>query len=450
MKKFRSVDIDAGVLVRSLGRLGELRAAARPIESEGIGGPLSQGAVRALWSGSEALSADLPSVLLSSESVLADLLPRMLALPGVVTPITSLMKAWLIEDFRESTGGGERQLSSAATLGFVGLIVGELKLTVGPDADLRLMGMDSVRRTLSFVCAQAVMRGWRHESLATIVERWIEASALTANEVNVAEVIPIANVSGFLQALSDLGELENTSPQALAHQVQSWVKVQNGHNQGDLLQGSLPHFAHVLTGISSREKRYDAIMEALDQSKAPGEARHPLELGFLISLIEPGSFDFLELTMRSGPTGGAVAAAYCACAAILGKEATLSKFSGFGWNVINHGLRFDIDMPMDISISELRILHNARRDAPIAFRTRSPLLIDVELAPMVTGSFGNVARRRASSQRGENESAVAEREELLRERLVTAIRALEDAYGVLQDKKPRKNRKAGQQRRLSK
>lgn len=445
MKDFRSIDIEPAELVRGLGQMRELRALARPIGGEDIGRPLSQGKVRAVWSGSTGLSADLPSVLLSSESALADLLPRMLALPGVVTPVTSLMKAWLIEDFRESTVYDGSPLSSAAALGFVGLIVGELNATIGPDADLRLMGMDGVRRTLSFVCAQAAMRGWRHEPLAMIVDRWLEASALTGNEVNVAALVPIANVCGFLQALSDPGEVEDSSPQALAHRVQSWVEAQNSFNQLDLLQRSLPPVAQALSGVSSREKRYDLVMEALSQS-SPDEMRNPLERGFLISLIEPGSFEFLELAKRADPSGGSVATAYCAFAAILGKEATLSKFSGFGWTILTHGLQFGVDIPMDISIAELRILHNARRNAPIHFRTRSPWLVDVELAPMVIGSFGNVARRRASSQRSEEESAAPEREELLRENIVTALRALEDAYGVLRGRKPRQNSKAGKQR----
>lgn len=445
MKEFRSINIDAGELVRSLGRLGELRARARPIEGEELGRSLSQNEVRAVWSSSRGLYADLPSILLGSESALANFLPRMLALPGAVTPVTSFMKVWLIEDFKDSNVFGEKPLSNVAALGFVGLIIGELITTIGSDADLRFMGIDGVRRTLSFVCAQAVIRGWRNKSLATLVERWLEASALTANEVNTPVLIQIANMCGFLQALSDLGELEDSAPQALAYQVQYWVEGQKDLNQRDLLRRSLPQVAHALTGVSSREKRYDVVMEVLAQSSSD-EMRNPLEQGFLISLIEPGSLEFLELAKRADPSGS-VAIAYCACAAILGKEATLRTFNGFGWTVLNQGLRFDADMPMDISIAELRILHSARRNAPILFRTRSPWLVDVELAPMVTGSFGNVAKRRASSQRAEEESGAAEREELLRENLVTAMRALENAYGVIQSKKPGQDSKASMQRR---
>lgn len=448
MKEFRSIDIDARELVRSLGRLKELRSLAHPIEYMDIGRPLSQSEVRAVWSNSPGLTADLPSILLGTEEVLANFLPRVLALPGVVTPITSLMKVWQVEDFSNSKVYGEKPLSNVAALGFVGLIMGELNTTIGSDADFHLMGMDGIRRTLSFVCAQAVIKGWQNEFLATIVRRWLEASELTANEVNISALIQIANICGFLQALSDQGESEDYSSQTLAQQIQSWVEAQHGLSQRDLLQGSITQIAHALKGMASREKRYDLIVDVIKHSSSTGSLS-PLEHGFLISLIEPGSFEFLEMAKRANPSNGAVAAAYCVCAVILGREAALSKFSGFGWIILNQALRFGTDMTMDISIAELRIFHNTRRNEPILFRTRSPWLVDVELAPMVIGSFGNVVRRRASSQRAEEELGTVQRDESLRDSLAIALRALEDAYKVLDGKKPRQNSKVLKQKQQS-
>lgn len=435
MKEFRSINIDAGELVRSLGRLGELRERARPIEGGDLGRPLPKNELRAVWPNNEGFGADLPSILLGSDKVLGDLLPRMLALPGAITPVTSLMRAWRIEDFRDSTVFGEKPLSDAAALGFVGLIMGELMATIGPDIDLRLMGMDGVRRTLSFVCARAIMKGWRKGALSTLVERWHEASALTANEVDVAALARIANMCRFLDELSSTGDLNDSAPLALAHQVQAWIDGQSS-DQRDLLPRLLTQVAHTLTGVSSREKRYDVVMEALDQSRSDA-MRNPLEQGFLISLIEPGSFEFLDLAKRADLADGSVAVAYCLCAMILGKEAALRQFNGFGWTVFNHGLKSETDGHVDVSLAELRILHNARRITPILFRTRSPWLVDVELAPMVAGSFGNVAKRRASPQRVEDEPGASEREEFLRENLATALRALESAYGLVEGKKSR-------------
>ena len=449
MNEFRSIDIDAADLIRSLGHMGELRGRARVAKADTLGHSLPHDAVRALWTANKQFTSDMPSILVGSSSVLANLLPRMLSIPGVAMPVTAHMKAWLIEDFSDGPAREEKPLNSPAALGFVGLIVSELKTTIGPDVDLRLIGMDSVRRTLSYVCAQAVMKGWRRESLAKIMERWLVASALTANEANVSALTPLVEFSGFLQALSELGEVEDASALALAHRVQSWVDAQGGLAQPDLLEGPLSQFVRSLSGVGSRQARYDAIMGAMDQGKVSSETRHPLERGFLISLIEPGSFDFLDLANRIDASG-AVAPAYCLCAAILGREGTFGKFSGFGWSVFTHGLQGELEAPVDISLPELRILHNMRRDAPIAFRTRSPLLVDVELAPMVAGSFGNLARRRVSPHRVEEEGEAAKREEFVRERLLTALRALDEAYGVLQGKGPRVDRKLGTPRRQGK
>lgn len=442
MKEFRSINIDAGELVRNLGRLGELRSQARPIESIHLGLPLSTNEVRAVWEDRRDLTADLPSILISSEIVLGNILPRILALPSAVAPVTSLMKTWLIEDFKNYDFFAEGALNNTAALGFVGLTIGELITTIGPDADLRLMGMDGVRRTLSFVCATAVRVGWRNESLMMLAERWSEASALTANEVSNPATLKIAYISRFLSTVSDLGGLETSRTESLAHQIQYWIEKQNDPNQRDLLKRSLLQVASTLTGLKSREKRYDLIMEVLSSSD---EMRNPLEQGFLISLIEPGSFEFLELAKRAD-RNGSVAAAYCACAAILGKESALRKFNGFGWTILNHGLRGDAETPLDISIAELRVLHDGRRSSPIKFRTRSPWLIDVELLPMVTGSFGNLAKRKASSQRSQEVSDATAREEFLSENLMTAMRALEDAYRVIQGKRLLQDKKSSKPR----
>lgn len=446
MREFRGVTVDAMELLRGLGQLEHLRARARTIDGEDIGGALSANELRAVWVSGKGLKADLPSFLLGSENVLAEFLPRVLALPGVVMPITSQMRAWSIEDFEDGGICDEKPLSNAAALGFVGLIIGELFTTVGFDVDLRLMGMDGVRRTLSFVCAQAVVRGWRHEALAKLVDRWLEASVLTANETKLPAAIQVADMCGFLCAFSESGEHGDSLAQELASQIRAWTRRRSNSSQSDLLRDTLPQVVHELAGVNGREKRYDLIMGALDQSLFD-DARHPLERGFLISLIEPGSLEFLDLAYRADSHGGAVAIAYCVCATILGKEASLRSYNGFGWTVLNHGFLLREGTPVDISIAELRVLHNARRTAPIPFRTRSPWLIDVELAPMVIGSFGNVAKRRASSQRVQEQPALSERDELLRERLAAALRALDDAYDLVRGRGPGQDGKASMQRR---
>jgi hypothetical protein len=114
--------------------------------------------------------------------------------------------------------------------------------------------------------------------------------------------------------------------------------------------------------------------------------------------------------------------------------------------VLRQAFQQNADVTSDISIEELRILLNKRRNAPLPFRTRSPWLIDVEIAPMVVGCFANVAKRKASSQRTQESSEAFERQEALRGKLITAMRALEDVYGIVDGERLRPDGTLGKPR----
>ncbi|VVM43636.1 hypothetical protein [Pseudomonas fluorescens] len=443
MKRFRNVNVEAGDLVRALSRPRELKDTSYLIRDFELGAPLAPNQVRILWVDDYNINNDVPSIIVTSRENISSLLPRLLALPSAVTPVTSAMKAWAVEDFGCENPYEFKQLDATRALGFVGLIIGELTSLISSEADLRTMGMDSVRRTLSFVCAQAIIRGWQGKSLSGLAERWLEASEITENEVNFTTVTNILSLSDFLRTLSDSSEGKEASSEILGHQIQAWLERQIDWGQRDLLQRTIPQITRELRAVSSREKRYDIVMDALGSSN--DKSRSPLELGFLISLIELGSFEFLDLA-RSMDSSGLVVAAYCAFAVMLGRESALRNFNGFGWTVLNQGLQLNSEVTSDISIGELRILLDRRRSAPLPFRTRSPWLIDVELAPMIVGSFANVAKRKASSQRTQETSEAIEREEALRGSLMIAMRALEEACGIVEGQRLRSGSTLGKPR----
>lgn len=428
MKEFEVLDIDAKDLIRGLSRLDKARAKARFADAREIGFALSNDSVRVLWSADRQQQAKLPAMLIGTESMFANLLPKMLALPGALAPITSFMKAWSVDDVNGVDVFSEEPLTDLGSRGFIGLIVGELMATAGPDIDLGLMGMDSVRRTLSFVCAQAMMKGRRDKPLASLVERWIEASALTSNEVKIQLCGVVADLCEFFRSLLLFTDGPYISTRSLALSIDVWTdKRRTG--QEDFLRTPLSEIVDRLERSKSRENRFDIVMEALTNSP------NPLAYGFLISLIEPGSMEFLDLA-KHADRQGFVAIAYCLCVAILGEDLILRSFNGFGLAILRQGLRPNVDMPADISIVELRIFHDSRRSAPMRFRTRSPWLIDVELAPMISGSFGNVAKRRTSTHSNDAEAQTSARVDRVREGLMTAMRALEKAYGIIDEAQP--------------
>lgn len=434
MKTFRSVDVESSELLRILSRPLELKTKLHPLTNFELGEYLPPSKFRVLWEDDNDLQSDAPPIVIGNNFEINSVLPRLLALPNAVMPVTSAVKFWNIEDFRHGNPYHFKTLEKTAALGFVGLIIGELTSLINSEDELRTMGMDSVRRTLSFVCAQSIIRGWTGKSLGDIADRWLEASFLTENESNPAAINNIVTVSEFLCTLTDDATFESISPEILGERIQLWLEAQKNWNQRDFLKRSIPQITRELKSVGSREKRYDLIMDALNSS-ANGE-RSPLEQGFLISLIEPGSFEFVNLARSMDPVG-LVMTAYSAFVVMLGKESALKNFNGFGWTVLRQAFHQKPDMTSDISMEELRILFNKRRSTPLPFRTRSPWMIDVEIAPMVVGCFANVAKRKASSQRAQEASEAVERQELLRGKLITAMRALEDVYGFVEGERLR-------------
>ncbi|MGE8062387.1 hypothetical protein [Pseudomonas sp. NPDC089547] len=428
MKKFQGVDVEHSELLRILSRPGEAKARSYSLTSSEFGGYLSASQLRVLWENDKWQESDAPSIVIGNSYDVSNILPRLLALPSAVMPVTSITKFWNVEDFSISNPFDIKSLEKTTALGFVGLIIGELTSLISSVDELRTMGMDSVRRTLSFVCAQSIIRGWKGKSLARLADRWLEASVLTDNEVNPSAIANIVSVSDFLCTLSDSVHFESISPEVLGQRIQLWLEAQKHRDQRDLLKRSVPQIARELRSVSSREKRYDIVMEALQSSV--GGVYSALEQGFLISLIEPGSFEFVNLAKSMDPAG-LVMTAYGAFVVMLGNDSALRNFNGFGGVVLRQAFQQNTDVNSDISIEELNILLNKRRSAPLQFRTRSPWLIEVEIAPMVVGCFANVARRKASSQRTLEASEAIERQEALRGKLITAMRALEDVYGIV-------------------
>ncbi|UUC18834.1 hypothetical protein NOV18_26930 [Pseudomonas asiatica] len=429
MKKFQGVDVEFGELLRILSRPVEAKARSYSLTSSESGDYLPASHFRVLWEDDKWLEPDAPSIVIGNSYDVNNILPRLLALPSAVMPVTSIVKFWNVEDFKSNNPFDIKPLERTVALGFVGLIIGELTSLISSVDELRTMGMDSVRRTLSFVCAQSIIRGWKGQSLARLADRWLEASVLTDNEVNPSAIANIVSVSDFLCTLSDSVHFESISSEVLGQRIQLWLEAQKDLDQRDLLKRSIPQITRELRSVSSREKRYDIVMDALQSSA--GGVYSTLEQGFLISLIEPGSFEFLNLAKSMDPAG-LVMTAYSVFVVMLGKESALRNFNGFGGVVLRQAFQQNTDVNSDISVEELNILLNKRRSAPLPFRTRSPWLIEVEIAPMVVGCFANVARRKASSQRTLEASEAIERQEALRGKLITAMRALEDVYGIVE------------------
>jgi hypothetical protein len=212
----------------------------------------------------------------------------------------------------------------------------------------------------------------------------------------------------------------------LAQLINSWTDAIGNQGQRDLLSINAV-LEHVATAVRnrSREARVDVIEEALKEiRKVKG---NDLQAGFLISLIDPGSFDFFEYANRYDDGSGGVLLSYAMCAGILGGAVTFGRYHGFGMNVFVNGFKAN-SSSRDVSISEIGILNAAGREHEIDFRTRTPSAIDVELFPHVYGSFSKRGREKPGKK---NDEIAALELAALRERVLFARQAIDAAHDAL-------------------
>jgi len=430
MTSYQAIDVPERDLIRSMGRLDELLKKARAVDELEIAHGLREDGLRIIW---DPLTSGLatPRAIIGRRQTLDSLLPRLLSQPGAFEPVTSVIRTWELADLQQMVRG-TRTLESFFAAGIIGLMIGEIQITGGGGVDIRRCGLDLCRRTLTFTLGSACALGVSEEALPELIHRWFEVSDLAGSARNFETGRLVGELFGFLMAVADHGSKSwDLSPQELGSFVGQWCRTVDSRHQADLLTADISDVSSDLLRLS-REARYGAIMQLLEAGKAGGRQQSPLERGYLVSLIDPGSFDFFDLAAMHDDEMGSTVLAYALCAGILGGRTTAARFNGFGAHVLLKGLAVAEQLNVDISLHELRISRRVAADKSMDFRTRNASAIDVEIFPRVVASFvyGSV-KRTGSTIRQPNLSAsdVAHVDEALRA-LEFAVTALNDLKGA--------------------
>ncbi|MDF3822247.1 hypothetical protein P3G55_20255 [Leptospira sp. 96542] len=437
MIKYLAIDFPARDAFRSLVRPDDLFNKGRSIEPDRISQELREDELRMLW-GVEGGGLGIPLAIIGQRDNLEDLLPRLLSQPGTVEPVTSVMRAWDIRDLERLPFDAQRSLNSFVAAGIVGLLIAEIQIAGGQSLDLRRCGLDVSRRTLTFTCGTAWALGMAPDDLPELIRRWLEVSEFIGSTRSLEVVSTIGSLWGFLMSLAEQTPPSwEVSPQELGQYIHRWRATLDDRSQGDLLLSNLLDTTAELMRLS-RESRYSAIVQLLDS----GNSLSALECGFLISLIDPGSFDFFELANKHSNDADGAVFAYSLCAGILGGKSTLGRFNGFGANVLLKGFAVAPQLNVDISLHELRIIRKIASESYMDFRSRSPSILDVEILPRVVASFsyGSAKRSGASTRStGISEEHISHLEE--------ALRALDFASSVLSELKGSASNTRGVRRR---
>ena len=428
MTRYQAIDIPERDFIRSMGRFEDLFKRARVVNDLEIAQGVQADGLRILWD-SAASGLTTPRAIIGRRQTLELILPRLLSQPGAIEPVTSVIRMWEIADLQQMPSSA-RTLESVLVAGVIGLMIGEIQVTGGGSVDIRRCGLDLCRRTLTFTFGSAWALGASAEALPELLHRWFEVSDLAGNARSVETGRLVAELFGFLLAVAEHGSTSwELSPQQLGGYIGQWQTTVDNRHQADLLTPDIFDASSDLLRLS-REARYSAIVQLLESGKSDGRRMGAIERGFLVSLIDPGSFDFVELAAMHDDEIGGTVLAYALCAGILGGKSTVARFNGFGAHVLFKGLAVADQLNMDISLHELRIAKRVAANKLMDFRTRSASAIDVEIFPRVVASFvyGSVKRTgSAAKQPGMSDSEVA--------RVDEALHALDFAVSVLNDLK---------------
>lgn len=401
-----SIELDASELLRAFLRAGTL--SDRAVLKHGTDwADLSPGKCAFAWIQHPDKFRQNPNVLIAEPAALRKVLPQLMAIPGSLSPVTAFCRIWDNDSAKLFASRTRTNVSNQVYAGFIGLIIAELFVRHGLDIDLRRVGMGVVSRLYSWSSARLALIGGGRDESERLLKAWLEAVAMTRNEVDVTLLTTVTHLSVFLQNLLNKSAFDGT-PLALADIVAGWSS-ESADMFGSVEFNEKTHLLVREVKSMSREARLSAIEKAIKDVRAhrphdKPEGRFGTDLlcGFLLSLIDPGSIDFIETAFQLDGGRGHVGCAYAMCAGLLGGDKFLWKHDGFGLSIISNG-RTETDSffgsSPDLSLEELRILSGRITETGFDFRTRIPTVVEVELIPDVTGCFQNGARRETPTVR---------------------------------------------------
>jgi hypothetical protein len=362
---------------------------------------LIEGAFFLLWES----DGSMPVALVTDRASLLSVLPRLMSLPGAPAPFTSICRAWTTEQLRVAERRVPRGESNRIEA-FVALIIGELQVRVGQKLDISSVGSSVARRTISHMFANLYLVGASEYEFVEAVDSWHRAAEKTGNVVSQSLVEALSWLTSFLQAIPDDLALDSLD---LGRRIKDYLAAWGAEEAQLHSMNRLLTIAASLKG-SAREKRYEDVMAVVENFvgyvKGPRPAFSSMVAGYALSLIEPGSLDFLPMAHKMEEIYPGAVCAYAMSVALISGKDFLRRDGSFGVHLVNSSLAAN-QIP-DISIAELDLL-SLGREGDFGFRTSSPSLLNVEFLPYVYATF-QVRHRRGDQSTSDTNAEVAQRD----------------------------------------
>lgn len=391
-------DVLAYFLRNADGRFLEKKA--RPIRKR-PSAPIPKNKCMLIWDKDpDTLLQSVPTALIASPALLAQLLPRLLATPGALSPISAACRIWESDSASIFFERRPSRVTLPICSGLTGIIIAELLTRYGSDFSLSRTGLGVVARTFSYTCAQLVFAGGDEEESDVLLSKWLEAATLTSNSIDPHLPSNISYLSNFIRKQILNSSVSNQfSAIQLADCIVNWLGNSRDLFEPNNLGANIREVAINIKTLT-REARLSTVERSIEYIVQTENDKNLVSLicGYFISLIDPGSTDFYDLALNIDKKDGHVAAAYGMCTGLLGGLDFLWKGSGFGVSIFNDLNQREDDSYRvfpDISMSELRVLRHQITATGFEFRTKHPSLIEVELLPDIVGSFSNGEKKAA-------------------------------------------------------
>lgn len=443
------LDIDASDLLRAFVRAGAL-GNSNELRHDDNWADLAPSRCAFVWGERPDEFRTKPSLLVADAAVLRKVLPQLMAIPGSLSPVTGFCRIWNTESAKLTAMRKRPRASTFVVGGLVGLLVAELYIRNGREVDLRRVGMGQVSRLFSCAIARLTLLGGGMDESERLLRAWLDTVTMTYNEVDVAFLTTITGLNAFAQKILLLRSFDGT-PAALGAMIDGETNPRTDLFELSKSKGGLSSLAYEVKPMT-RENRLTVIEKIIADIRGPRSQEIPdrfnadLVCGYLLSLIDPGSVDYIDVALSLDGGRGYVAAAYSMCAGLMGGDKFLWKYDGFGLTVVSSD-RWKTDSVLgsspDLSLDELRVLKSRVSATGFDFRTRNPALVEVELVPDVTGCFQNGARRESSPPRIDHLAAIR------LDRIDKLVTELKDAVDEFRDDL-RLPRSTGRKRRSQK
>jgi hypothetical protein len=402
MNTYWTLELAPVELIKLFLRVGRVRPFGNAIKDGWAIPP--KGMCTLMWESDPSLEFHAPRVISTDHETLFNILPKLMAIPGSLSPVTSFCRLWLVDDTDAFMCSKRLQMNTSKYAGFVGLIIGELFVKNGSAMDLKKLGLATSSRAYAHACARLALRGASTDEIDSLQDAWVLATQLTHNSVDHSLINTVNGLCKFIAVRTTASDETDGSTLSLANSINEFIQLSTSASQlslGSISVQELPALVKALTRedrLSYVEKMVQAI---LSHASLENTLARSLICGFLVSLIDPGTLDFFDLAYEMDNRQGDIACAYAMCAGLLGGSSFLWKSDGYGVSLVSNSFRLTtqgFSTTPDLSLSELHILKDRIHETGFDFRTKNPSTVEVELLPDITGSFGNGAKRDANRQ----------------------------------------------------